>query len=105
MKITNEKLKELLAKCKFDYMSDTEWMLDYTDSKYTLCCGKGENGVNYIEECLIKVKGNWIEIELSDKQVEMIYKEIDTYEPLEEEKFEEIDDMYHYFGVKRSDFF
>ena len=105
MKITNEKLKELLAKCKFDYMSDTEWMLDYTDSKYTLWCGKGENGVNYIEECLVKVKGNWIEIELTDKQVEMIYKEIDSYEPREEEKFEEIDDMYAYFGVKRSYFF
>lgn len=68
-------------KLKFEYIYDESWGFRYADHNIVVDFYKDDNGINIVEQFLRKIKGQWQDIEPTEKQIEIMFKMLDDVEP------------------------
>jgi len=98
---------EILENAKLDYMSDTSWGYSYESRNIALDFYQDETGKNHIEQFCQKVKNVWFELIPNDAQIKAMWDKLNStpYRETERECFEDMGDLYNYYGVKRADFY
>ena len=105
--VTTEKLTEAIETAKLEYISDISWSYSNTINPHCIkiMFDKDETGKNEVYEFEVKVKGTWITLEPTNKQLKLMFQMLNDVPYKEVETFNEVDDEYFENGVKREDFY
>jgi hypothetical protein len=106
-KISKKDFMFLLENAKLNYESEISWGYKIETPRYCLDFWQDEKGINHIEEFLVKIRRNCVDIEEEEYQTILMYEKLNNtpYQPVKEVENIEINDLYWYNGVRKSDFY
>lgn len=103
-----EYFEELLKKAVLSYIYDTSWAYKIETQNLIIDFYQDESGKNIIEQFCVKIKNVWVELQVLEWQIKLMFQKLDNtpFKEVEPESFAyPILNYYDYYGVAQKDFY